>query len=378
MFFGNGAATVTWAAHIPHVRTHLSLSDGQLGLIILCIAAGAVSAMIAAAPVSARYGPHRVTLWSAVALLVFVPIAVTAGSLWVLVPAGFALGGAMGTMDVAMNAVAADVEHRRGRPVMSSFHGMWSLGSLFASLSAVAAYAWHVPPVTHSTVMAALVFVFILPSLRALPPATRGLGAADGLPKQSGRVRWPKGALLIIGVLAFVALATEGSVMDWSGVVLRDDFGASDSVARWGLGAFSVAMTAFRFAGDAINRRVGPVMLVASGLGLAALGLGLGMASGSVPVAVVGFAFMGAGLANAVPVLFTAAAARGRTAAEGLSSIAVLGYVGFLVAPPTIGGLAELTSLPTALGVVAVACALVTPFARVVAPAGDASRPTPR
>jgi hypothetical protein len=362
-FLVNGVMVASWAPHVPDVREHLRLSEGVLGTALLAGAVGAVSAMTLAAPLSARVGPHRLAMAAGVALAFVSPLPVIAPNLWTLVLALFAWGATIGSMDLAMNAVAADVEHREGRPLMSSFHGMWSLGALVGSIIAFGAIRAGLTPLEHMAAVGVAVVVVAWTSFRALPPATRGMDEAS-----SGRLRWPGRALLGVGLVAFIVLAAEGAVENWSALVLKENFGSTASFAALGYGALSLTMATFRFLGDGINRRVGPVTLLASGAGLAGAGLAFGMIVGTPWAGVVGFGIMGIGLANTVPIVFSAGAAHGRTAAEGLSSVAVLGYLGFLVAPPVIGNVAEATSLPIALTCVAATLGIAALMARVVAP----------
>lgn len=372
-FLVNGVLIASWAPHIPDVREHLNLTEGVLGTALLAGAVGAVSAMTLAAPVSARVGPHRLAMVAGIALAFVSPLPVIAPNLWTLVIALLAWGAAIGSMDLAMNAVAADVEHRAERPLMSGFHGMFSLGALVGSIIAFIAIRAGLTPFEHMAAMAVVVLVGAWTSFRALPPATRGMDEAGA--SSSGRLRWPGRALLIVGVIALVVLAAEGAVENWSALVLKENFGSTASFAALGYGALSLTMAVFRFLGDGINKRIGPVALLAGGAGLAGAGLAFGMIVGTPWAGVVGFGIMGIGLANTVPIVFSAGAARGSTAAEGLSIVAVLGYLGFLIAPPTIGYIAQATSLPIALGGVAATLGVATLMSHAVAPVKEPVAP---
>ncbi len=362
-FLVNGLLLASWAPHVPDVKEHLNLSEGVLGAALLAGAIGSVSAMSFAAHISARIGAHRLAMIAGVMLAVVAPLPVAAPSLWTLVLALLAWGAAIGSMDLAMNAVAADVEHRAGQPLMSGFHGMFSLGALVGSIIAFIVIRAGATPVEHMVGMAVLALAGAWVSFRALPPATRGAEEAA-----SAGFRWPTRALLLIGLIALIVLAAEGAVENWSALVLKENFGSTAEFAALGYGALSLTMAVFRFLGDAINKRVGPVVLLASGAGLAGLGLALGMIVATPWAGVIGFGIMGIGLANTVPLVFSAGAAHGRTAAEGLGAVAVLGYIGFIVAPPTIGYIAEATSLPIALLGVAGTLGVAALMSRAVAP----------
>ncbi len=365
-FFGVGAAFASWAPHIPYVSEKHGLDEAQLGQVLLAMGIGSVLSMVVAGPISARVGPHKVTLWAGLGIGVALTLPVLAPSVPLMVGALVVLGGVIGITDVAMNAVAADVEVRYARPTMSFFHGMFSAGALAGSVVAFLALRAGATPLEHMGAVAVIVTLAYLPSLRALPAP-----AAAATHDKAGVFKIPTGALLVIGLLVLVALAAEGAVFDWSAKLLRDDLATTGAVAALGYGAFSVTMAAGRFAGDWTNAHIGPVALVRWGAALAALGLGGGLAIGTPASVIAGFIVMGIGLANTVPVMFTAGAARGRTQAEGIAAVAVMGYVGFLVAPPLIGLLANATSLAQALGVVSVALVAVVLTARAVAPRAD-------
>lgn len=368
VFFVHGVLLASWAAHIPWVKDRLGLGDGELGLVLLALAVGAVAGMAFTGPLSSRVGPHIVTSWATIAMAVMLPLAVAAPSVALLAIALVLFGAAIGSMDVAMNAVAADLERRWGRPIMSSFHGMFSLGALGGSILAAALLGADVSPTIQAAAIALLATLAVVPALRALPPIT---------PVRSAGwiVRLPRGRLLVIGLMAFAVLLGEGAVVDWSATLLREDFAASSALAALGFGAFSVTMAIGRFSGDRINTRSGPVPLVRVGGGIAAIGLGAGLLIGEPVAMIAGFALMGLGFANIVPILFVAAAANGPTPAEGISTAASLGYLGFLVGPPIIGAVAEATSLTTGLVLVVLLTLLVAAAAPVVTPR-VASHPT--
>lgn len=360
IFLVHGLMLATWASHIPHVKDSMSLSEGALGLVLLVLAGGAVAAMSLTGALSARLGAHRVTKWATVAMAATLPLPLAAGNVAQLVVALFVFGAALGAMDVAMNAVAAEIETRFGRPIMSSFHGMFSAGALTGSLIAAGLLRLGVRPLIQASAVAVLIAMAIWPSLKAVPRGEIVRGRRRSL-------RLPGGRLLVLGMMAFAVMLGEGSVLDWSATLLRDDLGASNAVAALGFGAFSVTMAIGRFTGDRMNARLGPVPLVGIGAGIAAVGLGAGLLIGTPGAVIFGFVLMGMGFANIIPIIFTAAAASGPTPAEGISTTATLGYLGFLAGPPLIGALAELSSLTTALVLVVILTLFVAARAPVVA-----------
>ncbi|MDA0352504.1 MAG: MFS transporter [Chloroflexi bacterium] len=360
VFFTHGVLLASWVPHIPFVKEQRALSDGALGLVLLALAGGAVVAMALSGPLIRRVGPHHVVRWTGLAMALTLPLPVIAPNVALLTAALVLFGGALGSLDIAMNAVAADVEVAFRRPIMSSFHGMYSLGALAGSLLAGALIEVGVAPSTQVLVVAVIAMVAVLLVMRALRTPHRPVAQARL------RLRIPRGRLLALGAMTFAVFLAEGAVADWSATLLRDDLGTSGAVAALGFAAFSTTMAIGRLTGDWINERVGAVNLVRLGSLVAAIGLGVGLALDSPIAVIIGFALTGAGLANVVPLAFTAAASAGATPSEGISSAATLGYFGLLVGPPIIGFIAEATSLAGGLAVVAALAALTASQARIV------------
>lgn len=360
VFFVAGLFTASWVPHIPYVKAKHGLSEGTLGLVLLAMGLGAVLAMLTAGTVSARLGPEVLARWATLSLSLAVPLPVVAPNVWVLVTVLVFYGASLGVMDIAMNAVAADIEIRFGRPIMSSVHGLFSAGALVGALVAVALLSADVSPPTQTALIAVIAFITVWPSLRILP--------ASLAPPAVNRphLSLPTGRLLTIGILAFALFVAEGSAYDWSATLLRDDLGTSSAVAAMGFGAFSTTMATGRLFGDRINARFGPRLLLRGGSALAAVGLGGGLLIGEPWSVVLGFAILGAGLSNSVPLLFTAAAAAGSTPADGIASVAALGYVGLLLGPPVIGAVAEFTNLSTGLALVVCLVVIVSTQSRLV------------
>lgn len=347
IFFVNGAGIASWVAQIPLIRERLRLSEGALGLTLLAGAVGAVTALTLAGGLIARFGSRRVTNVATLAFCVSIVPLILAPTVPLLVVALFLNGLSLSAMDVAMNAQAVAVEERAGRPLMSMFHAFFSTGGLVGAAAASVALSSGVSA-TGYTLGAVLVLIGLaLVTLPALLP-----GSVDRATDEPVFVR-PTGPLLGLGLLAFFALVSEGAMADWAGVYLRSALGTDPGFAARGYAVFSLAMAVGRFGGDALRSRyrAGPLVQVSGAL--AALGLGAALLVHQPLAALVGFGCVGLGLANVVPVLFSAA---GRVAGvppgSGIAAVATAGYCGFLVGPPLIGLVAQYFGLPVGLAVV--------------------------
>ncbi|MEU4226511.1 MFS transporter [Nonomuraea sp. NPDC026600] len=364
LFFLAGAAIGTWTARIPAIKQDLGLSDGRLSLALLAIAAGAVVGMQAVGRLVDRYGSSRVMIPAALLQGVVLVLPAYAVNLGALAAALFGFGVVHGVLDVSMNANAVEVERAWGRPIMSSFHAVFSIGG-FAGAAAGGLFA-HLALSPAATFLSVGVVVALLAAwaaswaLRSRPaPVTSEDGVRPGLPK----------GVLFLGVLAFCCLVGEGAAADWSSVYLREDLAASAGFAAAGYAAFSIMMTAGRLAGDRLAVRFGPVALVRGCGLLATAGLGLALTVGHPVAGVAGFGCFGAGLSCIVPQVFSAAGHRDPAfAGRALARVASIGYLGFLSGPVLIGGLAELSGLPRALGVPALLAAFVALAATALRP----------
>ena len=340
--------------HIPAVKARHGATDTELGFVLLAMAAGAVVALPLAGPLVVRFGSRAMTSAAALAFCLAMPLPVLSPSLPLTAAALAVLGACNGLLDVAMNAQAAAVERGLGRAVMSSFHALFSVGGLAGALLAGGAMLAGAGEAPHVVGAALLALAVVIAALPALLPSTR-----DRTPAAPALV-WPPRALLVLGGLAFLGLLAEGAMADWSAVYLRDVVGTGPSVAATGFAAFSLAMAAGRFAGDALVNRFGAAAVVSVSGAVAAGGLGAALLVGGALSGVAGMALVGRGIANIVPVLFAAAARTpGIAPGRALAAVATTGYLGFLAGPPLIGALAGVAGLPAGLALVSVACALV-------------------
>ncbi|WP_347057732.1 MFS transporter [Blastococcus sp. HT6-30] len=362
VFAANGAVFGNWAVRIPTVKSDLGLSDAALGGALLVPAIGALVAMPLIGALSARFGSRTTTIASAL-LFFAVPVFLgLATSLPWLVPVLLVFGLAFGSLDVAMNAQAVTVERVLARPVMSSFHAAFSAGALAGSLTGSLAAAMDLGLAAHLGGTGLVLFLLTAPLFPALLREERIEGPAGPL------FAWPRGRLLPLAVIALVVLLAEGAVGDWSAVHLRDELGASAGVAGLAYTAFSVTMVAGRLAGDRVVAAWGRVRTVRISALVATAGGVLVVAGPTVAVVLAGFAALGIGLACTVPLVFSAAAEGEAEAGPALAAVSTPGYLGFLLGPPVIGGLAELVGLSAALGLLPVLLAGVALLAGRTAP----------
>jgi MFS family permease len=360
VFLLNGAGIGLWAAHVPTVQARMGIDTGMLSMVLLTVAGGALLAMPLMGGLTGRWGTRRMVLLSGFAFAAMTPLIMGAPSLPLLFIAAFLFGVSNGALDVAMNANASEVETARGLPTMSSFHGFFSLGGLFgAGIGGllVGQGLGHGQGALMVGVVTAVVLALSAPRVMGFV-ATHGDGSHFSL---------PRGAALGLGLLALLCFAVEGALVDWSALLMQERTGATPASAALGFSAFSIAMAACRFAGDRLIVRFGALrIMVVGGLAMFA-GLALAVASTHFVLSAVGFALVGLGAANVVPLLFGAAARiPGMSAGNGVAAVATLGYGGLLLAPPVLGWVAMHSSIMVALGGLSLSGLVIALSARVI------------
>lgn len=250
LFLANGFVWATWVAEIPGVQARLGLGPAALGATLLCAAAGGVGGLLGAGRWVDRLGGRRLATAAGLGLCALLPMAAFAPGPWALRAALFVFGAANGLLDVTMNAEAVAVEEAAGRPRMSSFHGLFSLGGWLGASVASAGMTVGVPDPARVVGCALLLAASVMLASPSLPPPRHvPLRAVDGR-----GTRLPP-VLAALGACTFLALMGEGAVGDWSAVYLHRELGLSMATAAQGFAAFSLAMAAARFAGDAAVRR---------------------------------------------------------------------------------------------------------------------------
>ncbi|SIT42289.1 Major facilitator superfamily MFS_1 [Paraburkholderia ribeironis] len=354
VFLANGFGIGAWAVEVPRIKESLALSDTSLGIALFAFALGAIVAMPLAGQLAPRLGSGRATALLGAAFVVMLPLPALAPGMAALCVVLFALGAANGALDVSMNGHASAIEARWHAPIMSSFHAAWSAGGLLGAATGAMLQRSGISVIGGLLIPDMFIGVLII---FATVLALRDLGPRAAA--TSSAFSWPSAGVMKLALLAFLCMLVEGAVADWSAVYLRATLNQEASVAAIGYSAFAFSMAACRIVGDVSVRRFGSSRVVALGGLIAVAGLALVLSLPTVLTACVGFAMVGVGLANIVPVIFSAAGRSTVTPAIGVSMAATAGYAGFLVGPPLIGLGAGLLGLRMALCVLVMAALIV-------------------
>ncbi|MEE4540451.1 MFS transporter [Streptomyces sp. V4-01] len=373
----NGFVLGMWIVHIPLAEQRVGISHAVLGWLLLLLGGGAFAGMQVAGPLTDRVGAHRVVPVSAALCAAAVVLPGLATAPWALGAALVVLGFGNGCLDVSMNAHAVQVEHGYGRPVMSAFHAVFSVGGVIASLLGALTLnlGWSAAQTLGAVALAGLAGTGLATPLLLRPqrPAPAS-GAADpgtldaageaagaaaggtGAPA-GGRRRTPRRIWVLAG-LALMLMLCEGVANDWSALDLRDVLGAPAATAALAYGSFATAMTLGRFVTDRIAARFGAVAVLRYGSALAAVGLAGAAGTHVVPLALACWSLFGLGLSGCIPQLFSAAGHADQAAAgANVSRVAGLGYLGMLAGPAVIGPLTRFVPLNVALFLPVALCA---------------------
>lgn len=333
----------SWASRIPALRDSLEASHSSMAAVLFCGGLGAVLAFPVTARLMCSVGGRRALLYSGAGLIGALLAIGCAATLYQLMGAVLAFGMAASVFDVAVNAAAVELEKRTGRSQMSRLHGWFCAGGLMGAGIGSLMASSGISPDRHFAVLAG-------PMMLALWSGHAWLAAGHKPEKGAGkRLVIPRGPVVALGVLGFMGAMSEGSIADWSGLFLKDEFGVADGSTPLALAAFSLMMLAARTAGDRLKESYGAQRLIVSGALLSAVGLLGAVCAPSASFAILGFAASGFGLAVVFPFVFSAAGKEGPVA---LAGVATMAYSGSLMGPPVIGMLAHYFGMDASIGAV--------------------------
>ena len=344
---------------MPYAKDRLAVDERMLGILLLCLGIGSLLAMFLTGMLSARFGTRPVILASGFGLCAVLPFLALAATPFTLGVTLLFFGASLGSLDVAVNIHAVEVERDAGQPLMSGFHAQYSLGGFAGAMFVTLLLSVGLSPFACVTIASALMLTMVF---MASPRLLR-TKAADGDP----HFALPRGVVLIIALLAAISFLAEGAVLDWSALLITG-MGLVE-VEQGGIGfvVFSIAMTLGRFSGDSLTARIGDRATMIWGGLIAIGGFVVVLVAPAAAMAIAGFVLVGLGAANIVPVLFRRAGSQ-KVMPPGLAiaAITTMGYAGILLGPAAIGFLAQHVGLTAAFWVIPAILALVPLCAAVV------------
>ncbi|MGU9807819.1 MFS transporter [Pseudomonas rhizophila] len=354
-----GVGIAAWAPLVPYAKVRANLDEGTLGLLLLCLGVGSILAMPISGALAARFGCRRVLSGGTILICLALPALATMTSLPWLVAALFLFGAGLGTVDSTVNLQAVIVERASGKTMMSGFHGMFSLGGIIGAAGVSALLGLGISPLGATLVVNALLLVALFKAApHLLPYGSESSGPAFAI---------PHGVVLFIGILCFIVFLAEGAVLDWSAVFLTAERGVETAYAGLGYAAFALTMTVGRLTGDSVVHRLGARRVIIYGGATAAAGFLLATLAPMWQAALLGYALVGAGCSNIVPVLYTAVGKQTlMPEAIAVPAITTIGYAGILAGPALIGFVAHGSSLSFAFGLIALSLVAVAVSGKVL------------
>ncbi|WP_395334759.1 MFS transporter [Novosphingobium sp. BL-8H] len=351
-FFVAGFGLACWAPLVPLAKARLAVGDGSLGLLLLCLGLGSVLAMQFAGPFISKIGARPIIIIGGIGQAILLPFLALAPTIPMMVVALLLFGGFLGLIDVSMNVHAVEVEKQSAKPLMSGFHGLFSVGGFVGSLLLTTILSAHVDPITGTVVAAVLMIACML----VAAPRLIDTPQSDDTPL----LVVPRGVVALIAILAAITFLTEGAMLDWSALLLTGNGLLPTAQAGIGYSVFAVAMTVGRLTGDAIVARLGDGRTVFWGGVLAIVGYVVLLTAPVAALALLGFLLIGFGASNTVPVLFRQAGTQ-KVMPVGLAIAAVttVGYAGSLAGPAGVGFAAQAIGLPGAFWMLTIMLLLV-------------------
>ena len=356
-FLVAGFGVACWAPLVPFAKNRLLVDNAILGVLLLCLGMGSMAAMLFTGGLSARYGSRPIIIVAGLGMALFLPLLLLARTPLELGSALFAFGAALGSLDVAMNIHAIEVERAAQRPLMSGFHGLYSAGGIGGATLITTLLSMHLGTLVSTLICSMLMALMILV---ARPRLLRT--------RQPQAMQWmiiPRGVVWLLAALACITFLAEGAVLDWGALFIAGAGLVSVSHSGVGYILFSIAMTIGRLSGDAVARHLRDASILFYGSLVAIAGFVVLILSPWAAVALVGFMVIGLGASNIVPVLFRQAGVqRVMPIGAAAASITTAGYAGVLLGPAGIGLIAKHTGLPAGLWTVAGLLCIVTVAAR--------------
>ena len=357
-FLVAGFGVACWAPLVPFAKHRIGANDGVLGMLLLCIGLGSVISMLFTGAISARYGSKPVIAIGGIGLAVILPLLTVVSTPLTLAIALLAFGACLGSLDVAMNIHAIEVERMEARHLMSGFHALFSVGGFIGSTLMTFLLSVHIGTLASTVFCAVLMFA----AITTARPRLLNTAQANDAPL----FVVPRGVVLLLAALTAITFLVEGALLDWSALLITGK--GLVAAARGGVGymLFSIAMTVGRLSGDAITARLGDRAVMFWGGVLATVGFVILLTAPVSVVAMSGFLLVGLGASNVVPVLFRKAGAqRAMPSALAVAAVTITGYAGSLVGPAGVGFVANRVGLPGAFWVLAALLCLVPCCARM-------------
>lgn len=358
VFIALGTMIGSWATFIPFVKQSFTLDDAKLGILLLSLPLGALSMNPVAAALVRKLGMQKATLSGYILVIVAFGALLNISNLWLFAFGLYICGTSIAITNVAMNTCVNAIEHKFHIKIMSTCHGMFSLGLMLGSIGSSFFGGMGVVPGFYMLGFSAIMvvaFFFIKNTIITIEDEV--METSPDIKMK--RFAFPTGNFLLMIIIGVCINITEGSMTDWTAVYMRDIVHTNRIFEGWGLAGYSFFMAIGRFSGDKIIPRFGPNNILIYGGGIAVLGLLIAIFLPYTFTSILGFALVGAGVSCGAPILYASAARVPNMAkGSGLALMNTFAMGGFLFGPVLIGFISESLSLPIAFGIISILAAV--------------------
>lgn len=362
-----GLGMSVWAPLVPYAVLRIGMDDATLGLLLLCLGIGSICAMPMTGSLAERFGCRAVIICAAIFIMLCLPLLATVPSIMTLGIMLFIFGASVGTIDVAINIQAVLVEKASGKPMMSGFHGLYSLGCIIGAGGVSLLLTLGIATLTTTLASVACIILLLLFGARHMLPYANVMDANQGHQEKSPIFILPRGKVAFIGILCFICFLVEGAILDWSAVFLTTVKNFATAEGGIGFTLFAFTMTFGRLTGDLIVKTFGNFKVLLAGSLTTATGLALVVYGANDLITLVGFALIGLGASNIVPILFSAAGNQSQMSTNlAITAVTTMGYLGILAGPALIGFISHAISLSFAFSAIAVLMLVITGSARYI------------
>lgn len=344
-----GFSLSAWAPMVPIVKDRLNLGEADLGFLLLFLGAGALLMMPVSGWLISAKGSRVVILLAAIFIALSLPLLLLMPGFISTAIVLFVFGAAIGAIDVAMNSAGANIQNQLTRPIMSSLHGLFSVGGLFGPLVIGLLLKVGLAPHYSAIFISVILLTLVFSQYGSLLTFTfeKSIQEAPSVQASAGS-GWFNGTILFLGAMCFIVFLSEGAILDWGAIFLRDEKGMDEAYSGIGYAVFSVSMAIMRLTGDRIVSKAGSSAIVRGGSMVAFIGMLVVVFAPTPVLSLIGFSLLGLGAANIVPVFFSEGGSLRNAAA--IPAITTMGYAGQLAGPALLGFIAQVTSLKMAFG----------------------------
>jgi len=356
IFLVCGVGISSWAPMVPYTKDRLGLDDGQMGVLLLFLGAGAITVMPITGWLISKLGSRKTTIGAAIVMSLSLPLLLQMDSSVAMAIMLFVFGAGLGCIDVSMNAHGVQIQNLSEKPIMSSIHGLFSVGGLVGPLVIGFLIKAGLEPLIAAVSVGALMLVIVFTQYRFLMNASTEENVIRRFTPETsdagaGGTSWLNGQVIFLGTMCFIVFLAEGAMLDWSAIFLRDNRGIEEALSGAGYAAFSVAMALMRLVGDKVVSKLDTKTVVSGGAFVGVAGFALIIFTPWLIGAFLGFVLVGIGAANIVPVFFSEGGRlKNVSSSVAIPAITSMGYAGQLAGPAMLGFIAQQTSLPIAFG----------------------------